>query len=220
MVKMRQLFGLLAQHRAATIALASVGITLLVAFVDNLSGWILLPLLALLVFAVASAGLAPSRYELVPVLELIQQSMYRVLELSDGDRLTIHCVTNLAKEEFEQLTEYFPIPARSSRGRRFGFSYGIVGQCIKNNSLKRYSIDPGVSFGDAMRERWNFTEKELAGLTSDRRSFMAIPVGRYGDVAQAVIYFDSRIDQRFTESMGNKVTECFLPQLQELLKRS
>ncbi len=166
-------------------------------------------------------GSTPTQYARVQLLESMLPSIWRALELRDGDRITIHHLRSGRRERYEQLTDYYP--TRIGRGRVYGFAHGIVGQCFKvPSSPHSYSIPPGADFATEMKRRWNFTDDELARLTQDRRSFFTIAIGREGQFARAVFFMDSADPERFSETREAEIVdriELFVPLLEEIVRK-
>jgi hypothetical protein len=214
----------MARHQAVVVALLSVASSTAasIAFTARAPhiGASIVAAVALLLLVMAS--LVPARYSSVRLIEAILPVIFNVLDLKDGDRLAVHYLHG-GKEKYEQLTDYFPTQLRSTRGRVFSFSHGIVGQCFKTNQPHNYSVPEGVPFEEAMAQRWSFSREELSRLSQDRRSFMAFPIGQDGFLAQAVLYFDSSSGKTFDatgfEKASGDIDRFFLTQLQEALRK-
>jgi hypothetical protein len=170
-------------------------------------------------FCLVVAGITPSQYARVALLESLLPAIHKVLGLGPEDRVTIHHIRSRRRQLYEQLTDYHP--TRAGRGRTFGFAYGIAGQCFGTAIARCYSVPAGSDFKAAMRDRWTFTEDDLSRVNQTRRSFFAFPVGRNGQFAMAVLYMDSDDPHRFTdesrEATVKRIQEIFLPQLEQIL---
>jgi hypothetical protein len=151
------------------------------------------------VLLIVLTGAVPSEYEVANRVDFMLPVIYRVLELQDGDRLTVHRLTSFPTKGYEQLTDYYPPQGKHTAGRRFPLSHGIVAQAMLNKHARAWAIKPGVDFGTAMTKEWLFTDDQLQDLTDDRRSFLAYPIGRHGQYARAVLYLDSTDGTRFSD---------------------
>lgn len=174
-------------------------------------------------FLIVLLGVVPHRYAVQELLALMLPAIFRSLHLVEAtDRVTIHYLTSARREAYEQLTDYYPRGTPSRRGRQFTFSHGIVGRCFKTRHFHHYSVPAKSAFREAMIDDWGFTESELEKLTQDRRSFMAVPIGQEGGLAQAVLYLDSSDLARFDEVEFKKhkgtIEDLFLPQLSEVFR--
>ena len=154
----------------------------------------------------------------------MQPTIHRLLGLEASERITVHYLKSASRQQYEQLTEYYPQKGKPSRGRTFTFSHGIVGQCFKTIHKMCWAVPDGKKFEEAMQDRWSFSQDELVKLTQDRRSFMVYPLGQKGSYAKAVLYLDSPKTDRFTEANCQNhlgiIENYFLDQLNEALRRT
>jgi hypothetical protein len=156
-----------------------------------------------------------------------------MLALKDTERLTIHLLISSRREKYEQLTEYYPLQGKATRGRVFTFSHGIVGQVFKTREPLCWSVleeidegdlarEPEKSWRRAMKVRWGFDDPELARVTPGRNSFLAYPVGQEGPHSQAVLFIDSSDPKCFhkdsCDTLQDLLRTISLPQLREALK--
>ncbi len=216
--------GKIARHRPVVLALLSSGASAAVGIYfqhpqETVFGYVSV----VLVFLIVLSGIVPSRYAAAELLTFMLPAMYKVLELSGDDRITVHHLKSTWwRQTYEQLTEYHPDPKRPTRGRVFPLSHGIVAQCFHNGQPVFWSMPEGKTFEDAMTDRWTFTEEQRKKLRQDRRSFMAYPLGQEGPYARAVLYMDSADSKRFSaetfEGYKRHIEEYFLPQLKEALR--
>jgi len=178
-----------------------------------LYGFVLTEVLIILVAA------TPTAYEKTPLLESVLPSIHRILELGGKGRVTIHRLKSKRHQQYEQLTDYYPV--RAGKGRVFGFAHGIVGQCFTTAAPHSFSIPEGMDFEETMRENWSFNADELARLTKDRRSFFAFPIGSDGVFAKAVLYMDSPDSRTFPDEkrqeIAVKIRDLFLSILEQIL---
>ena len=107
----------------------------------------------------------------------------------DKTRITMHCIEKANKEQYIQLTPYYP--TGGGQGREFKFTQGITGKAFRTKQASCYSIPVGKTFEEALLENWNFKQSEIKQLTPDRKSYFAYPIGNYGDYANIVIFADS-----------------------------
>jgi hypothetical protein len=219
------LLSLLVRQKTIVVALlsvlASVAGTLTAQEGTRILGWGALPII---IFLIVLVGAVPSRYAAEPMLAYMLPTIHRLLELERSERITVHYLKSAADQQYEQLTEYYPKPETSSRGRTFTFTHGIVGQCFNTIQKRCWAVPEGKSFEQAMVDRWSFNKEQLARLTQDRRSFMVYPLGQEGVYARAVLYLDSDKPDRFTEAKCGEycaaIEEYFLAQLNEALRRT
>lgn len=217
--------GLVVRHTAIVLAILSALASAAAGFTTqsgaHLLGWVML---SGIIFLIVLAGVAPSRYAAEPMLAYMQPTIHRLLGLEPSERITVHHLKSSTRQQYEQLTEYYPQQQRHSRGRTFTFSHGIVGQCFKTIHKLCWAVPNGKSFDEAMIERWSFSQDELVKLTQDRRSFMVYPLGQEGSFAKAVVYLDSPKPDRFTEAncqtLCETIEKYFLDQLNEALRRT
>jgi hypothetical protein len=227
------LLRVIARNRAVTLALlsavASVLMGLAVTWHDTSSTGGGVPVLPLVGFAIAVllivlAGAVPAEYEAATRLEWLLQVMHDVLGLGPSERLTVHRLHSFPVRGYEQLTEYHPRPPRKhTQGRTFPLSHGIVAQCFNHpGHPTAWAVPAGQSFEEAMMARWLFNEEEARRLTSDRRSFLAYPIGQEGAYASAVLYADSPDPARFDGAAGDaaiaRIRELFEGPLTNALK--
>ena len=116
----------------------------------------------------------------------------------DTTRITIHCIKRVNKEQYMQLTPYYP--TGGGQGREFQFTQGITGKVFRTKWASCYSIPEGTSLQEDHLTRWNFKEREIKQLTQDRKSYFAYPIGYFGDYANIVIYADSSDPNCFCEN--------------------
>lgn len=232
--------GGLARHRAvalallSTIASATVSLALQPRDATHVThhGYDLASLV--LVFLILLTGLTPPRYGAAELVAFMLPAIHRVLGLSNAERLTIHLLISERRQKYEQLTDYYPPQERSTRGRVFTFSHGIVGHVFKTNTPLCWSVlevvseqqlhdTPEESWKCAMNTRWGFDEPELARVTHGRHSFLAYPIGQVGPHARAVLFFDSPDPLRFRgrrlDADRDLLDTVFLQQLKEALRR-
>lgn len=212
----------LARHRVAVIAVFGVMAPIFyLHWTQTKQIWPWFCFFAISMILLILSALVPARYEKLRLIGVILPTIHQVLGLNDNERVTVHHIKSWRRERYEQLLNYYP-GKYGGRGRIFSFSHGIAGECFKKMESQCYSIPPGVTFEDAMRNRWNFGADELQRLTKDRRSFCVIPIAKAESRAKAVLYLDSPDAQRFAEAdfdpIRMKVESLFLPLLQELLK--
>lgn len=167
------------------------------------------------------AGAVPAEYEAVRRLEYLLPVLFHVLELADGDRATIHRLRRWPTKGYDQLTEYYPPSVKKrARGRHFSMSHGIVAQCFTTHEPQRWSVPNGVSLQDALKERWSFTDDEVARLTPDRKSFLAFPIARRGNYARAVLYIDSPDAGRLSGPRGDTIESTLRDVFERQLEQS
>jgi len=189
----------------------------------------------LLVFLILLVSLTPSRYAAADLVSLLLPVIHLVLGLSDKERATVHVLIGGPKQLYEQLTDYYPVQASHTKGRRFpsAFSHGIVGKAFKSREPVSWSVlevvseqelqqNPAQAWIRAVKKAWTFDEAELPKLQPSRLSFLAFPIGRSGLHARAILFIDSSDARRFFEDQGQKsilqIRSYFLPVLEESLR--
>lgn len=166
-------------------------------------------------------AVAPRRYAIITLLDTLLPSIYKVLGLSEtDDRITVHHLRSKRKEQYEQLTNYFP--SRTGKGRIFSLRKGIVGRCFTSRRVLSESLSQNQNLIEVFPREWGYTPQEVSYLTQDRRSYFAFPIGEEGDFARAVLYMDSARSDKFTSGnetdISEKITSLFLPVLEQILK--
>ena len=216
------MFPFIASHQGLLIATLSAGTSAFIGLwiqAHQLWPWFWALLAAQL--ALIFVGVTPRRFAATRDLENLLPSIHQVLKLGEKDRITIHHIRSRRKQEYEQLTHYYP--TKTGRGRIYGFAHGIVGQCFKTRAARNYTVPASQTFESAMADRWNFSEDELRRVAQDRRSFFAYPVGVEGVFAKAVLYMDSAAadtfgDARF-DAIKGQIHDVFQPLLESLLDK-
>ncbi|HEX6751823.1 MAG TPA: hypothetical protein VF092_31300 [Longimicrobium sp.] len=131
----------------------------------------------------------------------------------DGGRLrvTVHRVvppsgSGMAAEELEQLLPYVGGQG-GGPGRKFSIRSGVIGKAVRARAVVAVTrgSDEHEKFVDELVREWAYTEHDARRLSSDRRSWMAVPVFDSGFVVVAVVYLDSND------------TEFFTPELQKII---
>ena len=182
-------------------ALTSLSLGLFFAFIDNLllsifffTLFILLSLLGTIINIGSS-----TYYDREKIAWRVLPIIFSELKLSDKTtRITIHCIKKANKEQYIQLTPYYP--TGGGQGREFQFTQGITGKVFRTKIASCYSIPEGTTLEDDHLNRWNFTEREIKQLKQDRKSYFAYPIGYFGDYANIVIYADSSDPNCFCEN--------------------
>lgn len=211
-----------ARHRAVVLAiLSAVASTFMASAVTTPSsqGWPWqMIVFGAAVLLIVLAGAVPAEYEVTNRLDFMLPVIFRVLDLQPGDRIAVHRLLRFPTKGYEQLTEYYPRPRKSSVGRRFPMSHGIVARALVNRHPRAWAVPDGMDFREAMVREWSFTDDEVARLTQDRRSFIAYPIGQQGEYAHAVLYLDSADRSRFGGAAGDaalvQIGDYFDAQLQ------
>jgi hypothetical protein len=164
------------------------------------------------------AGRIPHYGGFVQILESLQTTVFKILDLRNGDRITIHLLHSKWREKYIQLTNY-PDTHRGS-GRIYSFRHGIVGRTFTSNLCLVYPVPEGIDFVEAMKTDWQFTHEEALRLTV-RGSYMSYPLGREYPYPRAVLYMDSADPQRFTEETKpqykEKLHDLFSGQFESIL---
>jgi len=125
------------------------------------------------------------------------------INLAQGEdlRVTVHRVVP-PLESAEQLEQIVPYVggAGGGAGRIFSIRSGITGLAIRKGkpmAATRVS-DKDAEYREELKVKWSYTDNDAKALSSDRRSFMAIPIlGK--DAVQAVVYLDSNKADAFPE---------------------
>ena len=211
-----------ATYRAVLIAtLGAAASAFLALWLQQGSSWRWLFVFVLTETGLVLVGVTPGQYEKTTLFESILPSVHKVLELKAQDRVTIHYLASKRRQQYEQLTDYYPVA--SGKGRLFGFAHGIVGQCFSNRQSHSFSIPEGSDFAETMKENWSFSADELVRLTKDRRSFFAFPIGRDGVFARAVLYMDSPDSDTFADGrrqqIAQKIQDLFVPIFEQIVAR-
>ena len=135
-------------------------------------------------------------------------------ESRDGQlRITIHRVIPPEEkpkrgEELEQILPYF---GSNDNGlhRRFSVSVGIIGRMVREKEKEplfatRENEDPSAFIKELVRN-WGFTEVDARNVSSDRRTWLAVPVTSNEKEVIAVIYLDSNQRDFFTKPIIQSV---------------
>ena len=203
---MRKLLFLLISHRAAVniiiTSLTSLLIGLFLAFINAnslISLLFLLPFILLCIFGTIINVGSSVYHDRMKIAWKILPIIFSELKLQkETTRITIHCIKKANKEQYIQLTPYFP--DGGGQGREFPFTQGITGKTFRTKRASCYSISEGKSLEEAHLENWNFKQREIKQLKQDRKSYFAYPIGSFGDYADVVIYADSSDSNCFVEN--------------------
>src|SRR5262249_24367409 len=92
-------------------------------------------------------------------------------------------------------------------GRTFSIRSGVIGKAVRARGVVMVmrQSDEYEAFVDELVREWAYTEHDARKLSSDRRSWMAVPVFDSGSVVCAVVYLDSN------------QTDFFTPELQQII---
>jgi len=184
------------------------------------SNWLWLACALSYIFLIIVA-LAPRRYAIITLLDTLLPSIYEILGLTkNDDRITVHHLRSKRKEQYEQLTNYFP--SGTGKGRIFSLRKGIVGRCFTSKIVLSESLSQDQNVTEVFPKEWGYTRDEVSYLTQDRHSYFAFPIGEAGGFARAVLYIDSARPDKFTSTneieISEKITSLFLPLLGQILK--
>lgn len=170
--------------------------------------------------ALILAARVPHYGHFLQILDSLQTTVFKVLGLSPGDRITIHLLHSKWREKYIQVTNY-PDTRRGS-GRIYSFRQGIVGRAFTSGTCLSYSVPNGTDFIEAMTTDWHFTHPEAQRLTK-RGSYLAYPLGFDYPYPRAVLYLDSADAERFTRTtkpeFEHKLRDLFGGQFESILSR-
>ena len=133
-------------------------------------------------------------------------------ELNTGKlRVTIHRVVppdeaDRPSEFLEQLIPY--IGGKGGRiGRRFSIRSGIIGRAVREQAPFAFTRhnDDYEAFIRELVANWSYTEADARTLTSDRFSWMAVPIFGPNYIVLAVVYLDSSERALFTKPVQRLV---------------
>lgn len=213
-----------ASHRTASIALISPFLIIFINLELSLGhNWVWLSCIVLSYILIIVVATAPQQYATISLLDTILPSIYKVCRLSDNDRVTLHYLRSRKKEkeQYEQLTNYFP--SGTGQGRVFNLRKGIVGRCFICKEVLSTSLPQNQDLTEVFPKEWGYTAEEAGHLRQDRRSYFAFPIDEEGGFARAVLYMDSANSDRFTSANNDDITEkiksLFLPLLEQVLKK-
>jgi len=203
---MKKLFFLLRIHKSAVniviTSLTALLLGLFFAFIEKnhiLSILFLILFILLNIFGTIINVGSSIYYDREKIMWKILPVIFSALKLQkETTRITVHCIKKMNKEQYIQLTPYYP--AGGGQGREFPFTQGITGKTFRTKRASCYSIPEGISLEDDHSERWSFKQREIKQLKQDRRSYFAYPIGSYGDYADVVIYADSSDPNCFCEN--------------------
>jgi len=202
---MKKLFFLLITHKSAVniviTSLASLLLGLFFAFIYTYRfsiTFLILFILFSILGTIINVGTS-IYYDRMKIAWKILPIIFSELKLNkETSRITVHCIKKANKEQYVQLTPYYPVGG--GQGREFPFTQGITGKTFRTKRVSCYSIPEGKSLEDDHLERWNFKKREVKQLKQDRKSYFAYPIGSFGDYADIVIYADSSDPNCFCEN--------------------
>lgn len=122
-------------------------------------------------------------------------------------RLAVFIPSKTAPDKLCQITDYAGVPGKGGeKGRLVDLGPGVAGSAFKSRRPAFDSLPPGENFCDWMHTKHGFTVEQAARLTSDRKSWLAIPLGppltTGGDIF-CVVYCDSRLPNFFGKCPKN-----------------
>ena len=214
-----------ARHRAIVLALLTTVASAILglAITSQLGPWGL-PLSSVSMGLIVLAGAVPHRYEAAERVATLLPVIHKVLGLQESDRIALHHLRAFPSLRYEQITNYYPAQRNRTRGRTFPLSHGIVAKAFQNIEATHWEIPAGEEFAEAMRKEWMFNREQVARLTPDRRSFLAVPILEQGPYAKAVLYLDSDRAETFADGRGDEIADqikgIFLDHLAEILRES
>lgn len=124
-----------------------------------------------------------------------------------GLRVTIHRIVEDKKkeypEELEQLLPYIGGSNGCKPGRRFSIRSGIIGKAAREKAVfsSYRENDDYELFVKELVSIWSYTEEDAKKLTSDRKSWMAVPIFGKDDIVIGVVYLDSNEKDFFTDNV-------------------
>lgn len=98
-----------------------------------------------------------------------------------------------------QRTNYIGPTKADGKYRRISMGEGVVGSAFRTGQESHSTLPIGTNVVDFLTEKQGFTRDEAARRNSDRKSWIAVPIGEPNKVF-AVIYCDSALADFF----GNK----------------
>jgi hypothetical protein len=110
-------------------------------------------------------------------------------------------------EELEQLLPYVGGDGGET-GRRYSIHLGITGEAFRNKSIYAASRqrDDYEAFINQLVAKWGYTKAQARALTSDRQSWMAVPIKNdKDDSVVAIVYLDSTDKKFFTPNVQKLV---------------
>ena len=134
---------------------------------------------------------------LLHVIRSILQSMGTVPDAS----LRIALYTRDEKGPIQRTNYVGPVKT-DGKDKRLSISEGVVGAAFRTGQVSHSSLPVGENVVDFLTNTQGFTREEAARRNSDRKAWIAIPIGEPSKVF-AVIYCDSAITGYF----GNKSSQ-------------
>jgi hypothetical protein len=125
----------------------------------------------------------------------------------NGLRICMHRVA--AQDEYlEQCTPYVGGKGRPP-GRRFSIRSGIIGKVALSGHphVACRSCSDNEAFIRELATDWHYPIDEARTLTSDRQTWMGVPLKDHNDQVVAVVYFDSNQKGFFSEDVQEGIIE-------------
>lgn len=126
-------------------------------------------------------------------------------------RITIHRMVVCAQkdqypEELEQLLPYIGGDGKQA-GRRFSIRSGIIGKAVREKTPYAFTRqnDDYEAFIKELVALWSYPEEDARKLTSDRRSWMSVPIFGPNTSVVGVVYLDSNEKDFFSPEVQNLV---------------
>lgn len=126
-------------------------------------------------------------------------------------RITVHRVvpTTELEDDPEWLEMIVPYCGGLGKpiGNRSSIRSGIVGKVVREkepHTAKRPNQDY-EQYVKELKSKWSYTDKAARRLSSDRMSWMAVPIKSKGDEVIAVIYLDSNDADFFTDEVQDLI---------------
>ena len=142
-------------------------------------------------------------------MHVLYAMLSKHLQYDDGDsgklRITMHRVKyEEGKDEPIGLQQMLPYIGGSGgkAGRDFSINPGIIGHVARSREVRVASrVGDHAAFVDDLVSNWFYTESEARTLTTDRKTWMAVPVLGAHRKVLAVIYLDSAEQDAFSQTV-------------------
>jgi hypothetical protein len=152
-----------------------------------------------------------NNYEgLLGAANVLYSTVSKHLQYDDGNsgklRITMHRVTfKNKKSEPVGLVQMIPYVGGKGgeAGRAFTINPGIIGHVARNGKVRVATRvgDDQAAFVSELMSNWFYTEAEARSLTSDRKTWMAVPILSKDKNVLVVVYLDSTEREAFSDSV-------------------
>jgi GAF domain-containing protein len=168
--------------------------------------WLLVPIAAYLALDVYEYGDSITEKQRLVKAQLVVLS--RSLNVSHEHHLRCTYHVPARRHQLRQAFDY--VPFGGGGGRVFPRTKGIIATVFEAKDTRVENFATDAEFRQRMLDTYNYSVEELRRITTDRRSYLCVPITDENHRVLGLIYFDSAINNTFQLDPPNMVTESVI----------